>query len=497
MASRAGHVAGFVVKYLLRTVWVATMILTPLFGFWLASSLAAYENATQWLALLVGLLLFPILPVGWDLFFVWRRSRQATPHKAILTRLDRLVLRTLIVNGLFLGTTLYFAHGTAFRALAVRGDWMLDGHYGPVASTVRGWLLAFADRLDERRVADDDRYGKSDKAPDPWDVKRQPDPEAKPPEPGAVATPKHPMAWPLAVDVDPLVRDMPEAMQTSIDAVGKYLASRFIDKKLLVKAIHDYVVQRLSYDHAALELILKHDYANTPSQEAEEVFARKTGVCEGYARLMVALGKAANVEIAYVTGYIRDSRRRLSLDATGQPNLEGVSHAWNAVKLDEHWYLIDATWDDPTNGTPTTTYLFTPPKLMTYDHLPEDAAWQLRADPITLGDFVRQPLLSPSVGEFGLELVEPTRSQITVDGDAEIVLANPQHAKVSAVARRDGERDGQDTRCKVTQRDDQTRVACELPSGEWEVQLFAAHEADTHAGRYTLDYVGSILVNSH
>lgn len=62
-------------KHVLRVVWISLMILTPLFGFWLASSLAAYENASQWLALLVGLALFPILPVGWELFFVWRRSR--------------------------------------------------------------------------------------------------------------------------------------------------------------------------------------------------------------------------------------------------------------------------------------------------------------------------------------------------------------------------------------------------------------------------------------
>ena len=95
--------AGLIGLQILRVLWVSLMILTPLFGFWLASSLAAYNNATQWLSLLVGLLLFPILPVGWDLLFVWRRKRQKVTKPAILTRLDRLVLRTLIVNGLFLG----------------------------------------------------------------------------------------------------------------------------------------------------------------------------------------------------------------------------------------------------------------------------------------------------------------------------------------------------------------------------------------------------------
>jgi hypothetical protein len=52
--------------------------------------------------LIVGLALFPILPIGWDLFFIWRRSKRP-PRKAILTRLDRLVVRTLVVSGVFLG----------------------------------------------------------------------------------------------------------------------------------------------------------------------------------------------------------------------------------------------------------------------------------------------------------------------------------------------------------------------------------------------------------
>jgi transglutaminase-like putative cysteine protease len=486
MGSRAARVAGFVGKHLVRGAWVATMILTPLFGFWLASSLAAYKNATQWLALLVGLLLFPILPLGWEAFYAWRRKRREAPKKPILTRLDRLVLRTLVINGVFLAITLYAAKATAFRALAVRGDWMLDGHYGPVASAVRGALLGVADKLDKRGTREN-HYGDSDQAPvDPWANAEEPKPSPT----------KDPMAWPMSPEPDPLVRDMPEEIQTSIDAVGKYLASRFGDKKLLVKAIHDYVVMRLAYDYDALARIDAKDWANTPAQDAEAVFTRKKAVCEGYARLMVALGKASGIEIAYVTGWIRDSRRRLALDSTGQPNLEGVNHAWNAVKLDDHWYLIDATWDDPTGGTPVTTYLFTPPKLMTYDHLPENTAWQLRADPIALGDFVRQPLMSPAIGAYGLSLSSPTRSQITVDGEAVIVLDNPDAAGVMAVARRDGERDGKGERCKVdTSAGAQARISCDLPSGEWEVAMFAAPASAK--GMRSFEYIGSILVNSH
>ncbi|HEY5922258.1 MAG TPA: transglutaminase domain-containing protein [Kofleriaceae bacterium] len=495
MASRAGTVALLVGKSVLRVVWISTMVLTPLFGFWLASSLAAYNNASQWLSLLVGLLLFPILPVGWDLFYVWRQKRKQWTSPAILTGIDRLVLRTLIINGLFLGGMMWKAKDESFRAIAVRGDWMFDGYNGPIASAVRSMLLDFADRFDKRTVVDN-HYGKSDQAP--TDIK----PVEDTPAPAAGEQPTHPMGWPLPVAFDPIVTAMPDSEQATIESVGAYLAARIPDKKLLVKAIHDYVVNRLHYDYDALKLIEAGDYENTPAQTAEAVFAARTGVCEGYARLMVALGKAAGVEIAYVTGYIRDSRRRITIsddpwDTSSREALEGVGHAWNAVKLDGQWHLIDATWDDPTKGTNKTTYLFVPPKLMALNHFPEDANWQLLPSPISLGDFVRQPMLSPRIGELGLSLVAPTRSQITVDGTATIVFDNPHGAEVVAEAHRDGSsRDADGVRCNVA-KGTRTTITCNLPEGEYEVEMFATAASNTRSGAYSLDYVGSILVNSH
>jgi transglutaminase-like putative cysteine protease len=495
MASRAGTVALFVGKSVLRILWVSTMVLTPLFGFWLASSLAAYHNASQWLSLLVGLLLFPILPVAWEAFYAWRRNRNGGSDRAILTGLDRLVLRTLVINGLFLGGMMWQAKADALRAITVRGDWMFDGHNGPVASTFRGWLLSLADRLERDKPIGDTPYGKSDQAP--TTITPAPSEETPATEPTPRAD-----EWPLPVAVDPIVTNMPDDAQTSIDAVGAYLAANIKDKRQLTKAVHDYVVYRLHYDFDALAKIQAGDYANTPSQTAESVFASRTAVCEGYSRLMVALGKSAGLEIAFVTGYIRDSNRRLQIsddpwDTSRNEALEGVSHAWNAVKLDGTWYLIDATWDDPTNGEPTTTYLFVPPQYMVFDHFPEEANWQLLEHPLTLGEFIRQPLLSPAIGEFGLTLTSPTRSQITVDGEATITLDNPYGAEIMADAHRDGaSHDDDGTHCRV-QPGKRTTITCALGSGEFEIQMFAAPASRATSGSYKLDYVGSILVNSH
>lgn len=503
MASRAAGIAGFVVKHLAHAVWVSLMVLIPLFGFWLASSLAAYNNATQWFALLVGLALFPILPLGWELFSAWRRKRNPKPGPAILTRLDRLVLRTLIINGLFLGGMMWQARAESFRALAVRGDWMLDGFNGPIAQTMRDWMLGFADRLDRRTKKADDTYGKSDKAPE--NVKPPlPEPIA-PIDPTTPQTPTEPIrppgSWPLPTAMNPLVTAISEDEAHSVEAVGQYFAVRITDKKELVKALHDYVITRLHYDDNALKLIEAREYDKVPAQTAEAVFASRTGVCEGYARLMVALGKAAGVEIAYVTGSIRDSERRLQLsddpwDTTIQEALEGVGHAWNAVKIDDRWYPMDVTWDDSSTHATRTTYLFTPPQLMAYDHFPDDPKWQLLDKPLSLGDFVRQPMLMPSIGELGLTLVSPTRSQVTVSGEITIVLDNPRGAAVSARALREGSADGaKGERCEVTE-GKQTTVTCALDDGEYEIRLFGAPASRTKGGSFMLDQFETILANS-
>src|SRR5262245_25756629 len=90
----------------LKALWVAFVIATPLLGAWAASSLAAYSNGPVAMAAATGLLLFPGLPLAWEGFAAYRRRKRGDTRPHILTFGDRLILRTLIVNLLFLGVLL-------------------------------------------------------------------------------------------------------------------------------------------------------------------------------------------------------------------------------------------------------------------------------------------------------------------------------------------------------------------------------------------------------
>ena len=176
-------------------------------------------------------------------------------------------------------------------------------------------------------------------------------------------------------------------------------------------------------------------------QDAASVFASRRGVCEGYARLLVELGRLTGNRIEYVTGEVREENGELA----------PVGHAWNAVEIRGAWYLIDATWDDPSSSEGDvykTTYLFIPPALAGLDHFPDQADWQLRGEPLRRAEFLRQPLARPSLAREGLALVKPDRQAIEVDDQLEIVLDNPLRRFVMLTL--DGQKCGVDDALRLT-----------------------------------------------
>ena len=422
-------------RLVIKAVWVSLMVLTPLSGFWLASSLAAYENGSPWLR--------------------WSSARVVSDRSGRLGADDRVAAQAHREQAApDPPRSARAAHVDRQRAVPARhpvrapdraprnrGPWRLDARRsrGADREQIRGVLLGIADHVNRRWHEAHEANPTRAKPPGPFDDGSAPVGATRL---GATNV------WPVPAAPDVQVTGMPRSVQTSVAAVGKYLAERIADKRRLVKALHDFVVLRLDYDVATARLSGDDRFTapvgKRPSQRAVDVFTARRGVCEGYARLMVALGKAAGIEIAYITGFIREAGRHIDGDATDdavKASLEGSRHAWNAVKVDGQWLLVDATWDNPVGGKRgpddrvLSTYLMTPPHLFRLDHLPEETAWQLSQVPLSAGEFARQPLLGPRIGELGITLEQPTRSKITVDHDLEIRLDNPRHAALTVIAK--------------------------------------------------------------
>jgi transglutaminase-like putative cysteine protease len=460
------------IGYLIKLALFALVIATPIIGVWVASSLAAHANASTALTVAGGAILFPVGPLLWE---AWAAQRSRGPRQSHF--IDRLILRTLFLNVLFLGVLLGTRPKAGFVALSTRGDWFLDGRSGPGVERARSLAFAAAAQLEWLYLAvHKNPYREPTKKKQ--DDKPTPVPDKKPEHTSSAAGVP---SWPIAGTIHPLVGSIPAAAEGSIGDVAYYIAAHERDPYLRVKALHDYVVDRIAYDVPALSL------PRVPQEDAEpeDVFRNKKGVCAGYAQLLAALAKVTGDEIVYVVGNARLGNK----DDEG-----GNGHAWNAVRLGGKWYLIDATWDAGfvNDGKFTkhyrTEYFLTPPEYFGLDHFPDEEKWQLRDQPISRGDFMRQPMMSPAFYAEGFQLVAPDRSQVTVDSafDAQVKNRNGRFMMADFVPKLGGA----SVNCEVNG-DTMFSIHCVPPSaGEYEVRLFSAGE------RYaTYASVGRIDVN--
>lgn len=490
-------------------LWLLLVLLVTLAGVWLSSSLAAYRNGPMWLACALGLLAFPVLPLGWEAWAAMRRAKKDSVRTPFFTVWDRIVLRTLAVNLLIVGFTLARWPTTAFAALATRGDWFLEGRTSREAEGLRAALFRAAGGLERlygaaHRNPYDDHLArtKTDEGePQPAPVSiaqgatRPPDATSnesagrleaadfdfgrsgtKPTEDDAPDAPGEPPplerladgtpVWPLPATLHPAVAALPAHAEASIASVARHIAQGERDPWMRVKAVHDYVADRVSYD------VESYRAGKYPPQDAETVFRTRRSVCAGYANLLAAMGQAAGDEIVVIGGDARTNGR----------DLTGEGHAWNAARIGGRWTLLDATWDagflkeDRFVKRYSTEFLFTPPEVQGLSHFPEEEQWQLRRPALSRGEFLRQPLMRPLFYAEGLTLVSPDRPQVTVDAVLEAAIRNPRRRYVLAhYERRDvgDHRAGERADCAVAQ-GPKVSVRCELPAeGTYRVVLFA------------------------
>jgi len=95
------------------------------------------------------------------------------------------------------------------------------------------------------------------------------------------------------------------------------------------KAIHDYMTTQYDYDQTFME----------DSYSFHGLLDNGVAVCQAYMQLFYLLANRAGVYCEMITGLA---------DGSGTGNY--VAHGWNIVYLDDTWYHIDVTFDDPVGG---------------------------------------------------------------------------------------------------------------------------------------------------
>ena len=170
------------------------------------------------------------------------------------------------------------------------------------------------------------------------------------------------------------------------------------------------------------------DYRADRARTATAALADLAGDCDAHAAVYAALCKALGVECATVGGSVRLALAPgKELAGFSKPLADGqwlVSHAWNAVRIDGRWGLVDATMGGKSsrNEAAPDDFFLVDPAVLATDHVPDDAAMLLAAAP---RDLARAPLLRPAAWRMG---IEPTALDADVRRDAARIVLRPRLA---------------------------------------------------------------------
>ena len=93
-----------------------------------------------------------------------------------------------------------------------------------------------------------------------------------------------------------------------------------------IKIIHDYLIDTIEYED---------DLKQNNIYDIYGALINKKCVCEGYAKAFQYLMNEIGIENTIVIGIGTNSKNQTE------------NHAWNYIKLNEKWYAVDVTWDDP------------------------------------------------------------------------------------------------------------------------------------------------------
>ena len=149
----------------------------------------------------------------------------------------------------------------------------------------------------------------------------------------------------------------------------------------------------------------------------ENLLKHKKTSCTGYAYLVQELTTLADINCEIVNGYGRTPT--LILDDKSIPN-----HSWNAVELNDKWYLCDPTWsagrivleDEGPRFEPDyfDAYFLADPKLFAKNHFPLETGWTLQSERPTFKAFLEGPVVYKEAFELNITPLAPGQMYLEV-----------------------------------------------------------------------------------
>jgi transglutaminase/protease-like cytokinesis protein 3 len=167
----------------------------------------------------------------------------------------------------------------------------------------------------------------------------------------------------------------------------------------------------ISFSYTTLEE-KKQKELEIARKQNEQTLKKKKAVCEGYSGLYKYLCDLTGLECVVIQGYSKTMDR----DIGRVP--KNSDHAWNAVKINNKWELVDVTWGAGSVDYSkkafiqkfNDVYFMTPPELFFLKHYPENKDWLFVKK--SLQDFVDLPLYYSDFAVSGISIIKPEKGII-------------------------------------------------------------------------------------
>lgn len=190
------------------------------------------------------------------------------------------------------------------------------------------------------------------------------------------------------------------------------------------RIIYAWITQHIAYDVPAFMDAIRNDVY--PDVSPKKILRDRTTICSGYSNLYQILAEAMNLKSVIVIGYAKGAT------PPNDARFQNVNHAWNAVQLEDGWYLLDATWgagsirNEKFIANYQPYYFATAPDELINHHFPEDTGWQLLSQHRTRANFDNLPNIAARFYNLGLDLVDHQNYRINTSSRLDLKFNAPK-----------------------------------------------------------------------